>query len=267
MKCALILTTGDRIDYLNQSIETSLNFIKEYNPNIKVDVFLISFNDVQISNINHEVNKLSYDRPILNSEQVINFPRSIQQISNYSNDIELIKRISFGHLILFGLIPDTIYKNIDIFEKYDLILKTRSDLVFDFNKSDIKNINITNQLVTFECFWGGCRYNHNFTNDHFIFGKSDEVLKVISYPFKECMLNHFWNPEQYMTYLYTKSKNTKIQLNTDKYYLLSNDRKSRKCIGFPLEKINKNDIDFLNRLGINKNIEFENEIYEKYNSL
>jgi hypothetical protein len=258
-KCALVLITGDRTDYIDSSIKSCLNLINKYNSEIETDIYLISFDDIKLVT-NNNIKNLSFKRPTIDSDIVFNFPRSVQQVSNYSNDIELTKRISLGHLILFGLAPDTIFKNKDLFSQYDYILKSRADLVFDFNENDITKFNASNQLLTFECFWGGCRYNSNFTNDHFVFGESSEVLKLISFPINECIINKFWNPEQYMTYLFTKSSKNKVQISTDKYYLLSKDRDSRKWIGFPLEKINKNDIIFLDNMGIDiTKIKFTNE--------
>lgn len=256
-KCALILVTGDRTDYLDSSIKSCINLINSYDNDIQTDVYLVSFNDV---NINFDILKIGFERPDINSQLVLNFPRSIQQSHNHSDDIELTKRISLGHLILFGLIPDTIFKNREIFKEYDYILKSRTDLVFDFNIEDIKSFDINNQLLTFECFWGGCRYNPNFTNDQFLFGSANDVLNLISFPIDECIMDKFWNPEQYMTYLFSKSKKEKIQISTDKYYLLSKDRESRKWIGFPLEKIKQNDVEFLESLGLNfSKIKFTNE--------
>jgi hypothetical protein len=258
-KCALVLITGDRVDYIDSSIKSCLNFINKYNIDIETDIYLICFDGVKVVSSNN-IKTLSFNRPTIDSDIILNFPKSIQQVNNYSNDIELTKRISLGHLILFGLVPDTISKNKDIFIQYDYILKSRADLVFDFSENDILNFNINNQLLTFECFWGGCRYNKNFTNDHFVFGESSDVLKLISFPISDCIIDKFWNPEQYMTYLFSKSNKEKIEISTDKYYLLSKDRDSRKWIGFPLEKINKNDILFLEGIGIDVNkIKFTNE--------
>jgi hypothetical protein len=258
-KCALILITGDRTDYIDSSIKSCLNLINKYNSEIETDIYLISFDDVKLVS-NNNIKTLSFNRPTIDSDIVFNFPRSVQQVNNYSNDIELTKRISLGHLILFGLVPNTIFKNKDLFSQYDYILKSRADLIFDFNENDITKFNPSNQLLTFECFWGGCRYNSNFTNDHFVFGESSDVLKLISFPINECIINKFWNPEQYMTYLFTKSNKNKVQISTDKYYLLSKDMDSRKWIGFPLEKINKNDTIFLENMGIDiTKIKFTNE--------
>lgn len=262
-KCALILATGDRIDYLESSIKSCMNIINSYDSEIETDIYLVSFDDLDMPN--EDISRLGFERPDINSRLVFDFPRSVQQISNHSDDIELTKRISLGHLILFGLIPDTIFKNSETFQQYDYILKSRADLVFDFNIEDIRSFDIKNQLLTFECFWGGCRYNPNFTNDHFVFGSAAEVIKVISFPINECMMSRFWNPEQYMTYLFSKSSRQKMQISTDKYYLLSKDRESRKWIGFPLEKINQKDLDFLESMGIDTNrIKFANEYEQNF---
>ena len=257
-KCALVLVTGDRTDYLDSSIKSCLNLINSYDDKIETDIYLVSFNDVNIPNV--DILKMRFEKPDINSKLVFDFPRSVQQINNYSNDIELTKRISLGHLILFGLIPDTIFKNREIFKQYDYVLKSRTDLVFDFNKDDIKSFDVKNQLLTFECFWGGCRYNPNFTNDQFLFGDANDVLNLISFPINECILDKFWNPEQYMTYLFSKSNKEKVQISTDKYYLLSKDRGSRKWIGFPMEKIKQSDVEFLESMGLNlSEIKFDNE--------
>jgi hypothetical protein len=247
-KCALILVTGDRIDYLDSSIKSCLNLIDCHDDEIETDIYLVSFDDIDV--LNTDIKKIGFDRPDINSDIVFNFPRSVQQSNNHSDDIELTKRISLGHLILFGLIPDTIFKNNELFKQYDYILKSRTDLVFDFKREDIKSFDIKNKLLTFECFWGGCRYNPNFTNDQFVFGESRDVLSLISFPINECIMDKFWNPEQYMTYLFSKSNKEKIQISTDKYYLLSKDRESRKWIGFPLESINQSDVDFLEKMDL-----------------
>jgi len=257
-KCALVLATGDRIDYLDSSIKSCLDLINCYDDEIETDIYLVSFNDIDVLNL--DIKKIGFDRPDINSELVWKFPRSVQQSNNHSNDIELTKRISLGHLILFGLIPDSIFKNREVFEKYDYILKSRADLVFDFNADDLKSFDVERQLLTFECFWGGCRYNPHFTNDHFVFGEASDVLNLISFPINECLMDRFWNPEQYMTYLFSRSKKEKIQISTDKYYLLSKDRESRKWIGFPLEKIKQSDVDFLESIGLDLNaMKFANE--------
>jgi len=39
-------------------------------------------------------------------------------------------------------------------------------------------------------------------------------------------------------------------MSTNKYYLLSIDRKSRKFIGYPMEKINEEDSIFIKNMGI-----------------
>jgi hypothetical protein len=258
-RCALILITGDRVDYIDSSIKSCLKLIENFDSKVEVDIFLFSFSDIDLKS-NYNIKKIGFERPDINSEIVFNFPRSQQQVRNYSNDIELTKRISLGHLILFGLVPNAIFQNQGLFDEYDYVMKSRTDLIFDFNEKDISKFDIDKELLTFECFWGGCRYNPNFTNDHFVFGEKSEVLKIISFPMSECVIDKFWNPEQYMTYLFTKSSKSKIQISTDKYYLLSKDRDCRKWIGFPLEKINKSDIDFLENIGIDtKKIKFTNE--------
>jgi hypothetical protein len=245
-KVALILITGDRTNYLKESVESCKSLIREYDNTLEVDVFLVSFSDIDIDLPN--IRRITYERPDINSDIVLNFPRSHQQ-KNY--DLETIKRISLGHLILFGLVPDSIYRNSDIFKDYDFILKSRADLIFDFDKSSIENFNIKEELLTFECFWGGCRYNKNYTNDHFVFGESEDVLKLISFPIENCLIDRFWNPEQYMTYLYSSVNKRKVEMSTNKYYLLSHDRNSRKFIGYPMEKINNDDKIFLENMGLN----------------
>jgi hypothetical protein len=245
-KCALVLITGDRTHYLKQSIECCKSLIREYDHTLEVDVFLVSFDDIDINLPN--IKRLTYERPDINSDMVLNFPRSQQQ---GSYDLETTKRISLGHLILFGLIPDTIHRNVEIFKDYDFILKSRSDLIFDFDKSAVKNLNIKEEILTFECFWGGCRYNKNYTNDHFVFGESEDVLKLISFSIESSMMNRFWNPEQYMTYLYSCINKRKVEMSTNKYYLLSHDRNSRKFIGYPMEKINSDDKAFLESMELN----------------
>ncbi len=256
-KCAIILVTGDRVDYLDSSIKSCVDLVNCYDEEIETDIYLVSFNDLEITN--KSVSKIGFERPDIDSEFVFNFPRSIQQLHNYPGH-DQTKRISLGHVILFGLIPDAIFKNIDKFKEYDYILKSRSDLVFDFNEKDIKSFDIKKQLLTFECLWGGCRYNANFTNDQFVFGETTDVLNLISFPIVDCIIDRFWNPEQYMTYLFTKSNKEKIQISTDKYYLLSKDRESRKWIGLPLEKINQQDVNFLESMGLNlEELKFINE--------
>lgn len=245
-KVALILITGDRTHYLNESIESCKSLIKEYDNTLEVDVFLVSFSDIDIDIPN--INRITYERPDINSDLVLNFPRSHQQ---KGADLESIKRVSLGHLILFGLVPNSIHENKKIFDEYDYILKSRSDLIFDFNILNVKSFNIEEELLTFECFWGGCRYNSSYTNDHFVFGERDDVLKLISYPIENCIMDNFWNPEQYMTFLYQKIEKKKIEMNTDKYYLLSKDRNSRKFIGYPMENINNDDKLFLEKFGLN----------------
>jgi hypothetical protein len=257
MKCALILFTGDRIEYIDQSIFSCKKIIESINSEIDIDIFIISFEGTIIHSKN-DFKHLSFKKP--DNENIDNFPNSIQQLKNYSSDIETNRRISFGHYILCGSVPDIIHQNRDLFLKYDLILKSRTDLIFDFNQNYLKNFNPEKEILTFECFWGGCRYNSNFTNDHFIFGDAHSVLQIISYPISNCLLNHFWNPEHYMTHLYSLISKIKIQITTDKYYLLSKDRPSRKFIGFPLEKVNRADLDFLSSIGIDTSeINFVND--------
>jgi len=244
-KCALILITGDRTDFIDYSIKCCENIIKKFNNNIEIDIFLISFNDNVVSNYN--IKFIKFEKPDINSDFILNFPRSNQQLNS---DIETIKRVSFGHSILFGLVPDKIFENKEIFSKYDYILKSRSDLIFDIEDKYLEEFNQLDEILTFECFWGGCRYNNQYTNDHFVFGKSEDVLKLISFPIQDCILDRFWNPEQYMTFLYNNVKKKKIEMSTNKYYLLSSDRKSRKFIGYPMEKINEEDSIFIKNMGI-----------------
>lgn len=259
MKVALILITGDRTDYLENSIKCNLDFINSIDENSEVDIFTISFNDANI-NTSHKISRrLTFERPNINDDIVKSFPKSKQQ-SSYDETTNL--RISFGHLILFGLIPNSIYENSQLFEGYDYILRSRTDLIFDYDKHLLKNINIDENLITFECFWGGCRNNPTYTNDHFIFGSAKDVLRILSYPIQECIIDNFWNPEQYMTYLFSKSDKKKIEMTTDRYYLLSKDRKSRKFIGYPMESINDSDISFLESINIDySKLEFTN-IYD-----
>lgn len=252
-KCALVLITGDRIDYLRESIECNIKLIKKYDSEMEVDVFLSSFDDVDLSSIDLNglnIKKIGFKRPDINSDLVINFPRSHQQSNQ---DLDLVKRVSFGHLILFGLVPNSIYENKDLFADYNFILKSRADLIYDFNPSYLKNFDINSELLTFECFWGGCRYNLNYTNDHFIFGVKDDVMKIISFPIEDCIMDKFWNPEQYMTYLYSRINKKKVEMSTDKYFLLSKDRASRKFIGYPMEKVNLSDKVFLENINIDFN--------------
>lgn len=257
MKCALILITGDRLDYVDYSIRSCKEMILAYNQNIEVDIFLITFRGIEIKS-QFNFTQFTFDKP--NQNQVDEFPKSHQQVQNYSSDIDQNRRISFGHYILNGSVPDTIFRNSTIFRQYDFILKSRTDLVFDFNRNDLQTFNPENQVLTFECFWGGCRYNPHFTNDHLVFGKSEDVLKIISYPISNCLMNKFWNPENYTTYLFSQTLKQKREISTDKYFLLSNDRKSRKWIGFPLEKIKKTDFDFLEKIGLDvSKLSFDNE--------
>jgi hypothetical protein len=250
-KVAIILFTGDRVSYIDKCIESCLKFIEKTNIKFSYDIFLISYSDNFKSK--YSINHWRTDFPSEND--IISMP-STKQTLNFPNDKF---RINFGIYILFSQTPDTIYKNKEILYKYDYILKCRSDLVFE-----TPNLKFNDEyLYTFECFWGGCRYNKRYTNDHFLFGKSEEVLKVISYPMIECNPSLFWNPEEYMTYLFTKSKMSKIEITTDKYYLLSEDKESRKFIGYPLIDINKNDILFFNSIGLDwKKIKFINNINE-----
>lgn len=248
-KTAIILFTGDRIDWVDYTINSCKKFIQNSNVETTLDIFLITWLDyVETS---HEIKILKYDKPL--EDMIRYFPRSKQQ-GQYDEQTQ--QRISFGHCILFGIVPDIIYQNKDIFIQYDYILKCRSDLVFDppiFNFSD-------RYLYTFECFWGGCRYIRTYSNDHFLFGISNEVLNVISYQYKDCKIDSFWNPESYMTHLLSNSNLDKIELTTDKYYLLSKDRDSRKFIGYPMETINQNDVNFFQRIGIDINkIKFTNK--------
>lgn len=258
MKCALIVSTGDRVDYLKQCVDSCKKLIKTYKDDIEIDIFFITFEDAEI-NYDEPYTHFKYQRPSI--EILDSFPKSIQQVQNYSNDLEQTRRITYGHYVLYGGIPNTIFENINIFKQYDLILKSRADLVFDIDYTKVKNFNPESQIITFECFWGGCRYNPNFTNDSIIFGKTEDVLRISAFKMENCLLNRFWNPEQYTTYLYTLVPKTKVEMTTDKYFFLSKDRKSRKFIGFPLEKINKTDISFLENLGVNtSNLDFENQI-------
>jgi hypothetical protein len=61
-------------------------------------------------------------------------------------------------------------------------------------------------------------------------------------------------------WLFRKTNKERVELTSDKYFLLSLDRKSRKMIGFPImEKICDSDIEFLKGLDVNPSlIEFTN---------
>lgn len=256
-RCALILTTGDRIDYLDASVRSCLGLIERYDPEIETDIYLISYRDLEIED--DSIKRIFIERHDLESDLVKRFPLTMQLQQNHANDIETIKRVNLGHLILFGLIPDAIFRNRSIFEEYDFILKSRSDLVFGLEEFSFDH---SREVLTFECFWGGCRYNQHFTNDQIVFGESKDVLEIASYPIGQCsIISSFWNPEHYMTYLFSKSSKSKKEMSTDRYYLLSKDRKCRKWIGFPLENITDRDISFLDSMGIDfGKLEFENGI-------
>lgn len=251
-KIAFILFTGDRVDYLKYTINSCEEFIKKTKiDNYSIDIFLLSFfDDLKIDE--YKIKNIKLTKP--SEEDSLNLPMT-NQISNYSNINDRI-RINFGMYILFKEVPNKIFMNFEIFKEYDYILKCRSDLIFetkDFIYDDSK-------IYTFECFWGGCRYNKKYTNDHFIFGKSEEVLDIISYDLEYEKLSNFWNPEEFMTHLYGDYNFNKVELTTDKYYLLSKDRESRKFIGYPMETINQNDVYFLNKIGIDVNkIKFTNK--------
>jgi hypothetical protein len=246
---ALILFTGDRVDWIDFTIKSCINFLEKCSIKTEIDIYLITWLGSVESK--YDINIINYNKPT--DLDILKFPKSNQQ---KTYNLESQKRIGFGHSILFGYVPDSINSNKKTFEKYKYIIKCRSDLVFETPKFNFND----NFLYTFECFWGGCRYIKNYSNDHFIFGKSEEVLKVISYNFEECILDKFWNPEGYMTYLFEKSEFDKIELTTDKYFLLSKDRESRKFIGYPMESINQNDILYLENMGIDtKKIKFTNK--------
>jgi hypothetical protein len=248
-KTALILFTGDRVEFLDLSIKSCIQFLEKNNIKTEVDIFLISWN-VDLQSI-YTINKLTIPKP--SDDEVKTYPMT-RQILQYNEKDRF--RINYGMYILFNQVPDMIHQQIQIFSQYDYILKCRSDLVFEspsFNYDE-------NNLYTFECFWGGCRYNPNYTNDHFIFGKAGEVLKVIGFPKNESNPSPFWNPEQYMTFLFLKSTYKKTELTTDKYYLLSKDRESRKFIGYPMESINERDIRYFESIGLEwKIIKFTNK--------
>lgn len=255
-KVALILYTGLRVDFIDQSIKCSTKLINEIIPNIGIDIFIISFTDVNIVS-DYQITHLTFDRP--EDDMVSRFPKSRQQLESWWKDNkEVENRVSFGYSILYGCVPNTIDKNKDLFENYDFILKSRCDLIFDFDKSDLKRYNPDKQLLTFECFWGGCRYDSKYTNDHIVFGKTEDVLQICQFPIEDCLLDRFWNGESYTTWLFRKTNKERIELTTDKYFLISKDRKSRKMIGFPImEKITHSDLEFLTNIGVDLNqIEF-----------
>jgi hypothetical protein len=248
MKTAIILFTGDRIEYINYTINSCLEFIKKTKIVTEIDIYLISFIDYELDS---NIINLKFNKPT--EDEIKKFPIT-KQLNSYNE--KDVFRINYGHYILFKSVPNIIHQNLNTFEKYDYLLKCRSDLVFETPEFvfDEKNI------YTFECFWGGCRYNPLYTNDHFIFGKSEEVLKVISYQDNPINFYSFWNPEQYMNFLFEKSNFDKIELTTDKYYLLSKDRESRKFIGYPMESLNSNDINYFNKIGLDwQKIKFTNK--------
>ena len=255
-KVALILYTGLRVDFIDQSIKCSTKLINEIIPNNQIDIFVISFSDISIVS-DYQITNLTYDRP--DDNLVSRFPKSRQQLESWWKDNkEVESRVSFGYSILYGCVPNTIHQHKDLFDSYDYILKSRCDLIFDFDKVDLKRYNGDKQLLTFECFWGGCRYNSDYTNDHIVFGKSEDVLKICQFPITDCILDRFWNGESYTTWLFRKTNKERVELTSDKYFLLSLDRKSRKMIGSPImEKICDSDIEFLKGLGVDLNrIEF-----------
>ena len=259
-KAALVLFTGDRVEYINYTIKRCLDLIKTYDEKILVDIFLICFNELDLTHIKYDIKVLPFEKPDMYSEIIKNFPRSRQQ-DNGSEEVNM--RISYGHYILFGAVPNVFKDNKELFNDYDYMLKCRADLIFDFDNEAIKQFNIESELLTFECFWGGCRYNKSYMNDHFNFGTTNSMLIINSFKKEDCLMRQFWNPEQYMTYLYSTANKPIRIITTDKYYLLSKDRDSRKFIGFPMERINSEDIKFLENLGINiKEIKFTN-IYDR----
>jgi hypothetical protein len=235
-KTALIFFTGDRIEFLDYSIKSCLNFLEKGKIQTIIDIYLISFFD----NIKtkHNINYLKINKPCTN--KVNNFP--------YTKQIELQKnktRLNYGIYLLFDTVPNCIFNNIEKLSKYDYILKCRSDLVFDTNNFHFEE----DKLYTFECLWGDLRYYSKFTNDQFIFGNSKEVLKIVAYPENSSNLSNFWNPEEYTSHLFSKSNFTKIYLTTKKYYLISKERKVRKFVGHS-EKLNESDIEYLKSIGM-----------------
>lgn len=253
--CALIMTTGDRVEYLDASIASCRGLIHHHDPDIETDIYLLSYPDVRVDN--ESIHRLCIDRHDVHADLIQIFPKSKQLVRNYATDPELVARVTLGHVILCGLIPDALFRNRQVFEKYDFVLKSRSDLVFGFEEFEFDP---RKEVLTFECFWGGCRYDRDFTNDHIVFGEAKDVLDITAYPLDHCMLSRFWNPEHYMTHLFSMSDKAKREISTDRYYLLSKDRRCRKWIGFPLEKMTTKDVQFLTSMGIHvEELEFENE--------
>jgi hypothetical protein len=247
-KTAIILFTGDRIEYIDYTIKSCLDFLKKGKIESNADIYVITYSEYINSNFNIKI--LKTNKP--EDKEVIKFPMTRQTLGYNESDKF---RINYGIYILFSQTPDQIFKNRETFINYDYILKCRSDLIFETPEFNFNE----NNLYTFECFWGGCRYNKRYTNDHLIFGKSEEVLKVISKK-EDSDLSKFWNPEEYMTHLYLNSSLNKVELTTDKYYLISKDRESRKFIGYPMESINKNDLEFFNKIELDwKKIKFTNK--------
>ena len=199
-KCALVLITGDRVDYIDSSIKSCLNLINKYNSEIETDIYLICFDGVKVVS-NNNIKTLSFDRPTIEADIVLNFPRSIQQVNNYSNDIELTKRISLGHLILFGLVPDTIFKNIDIFSQYDYIIHSHPD-VFMLEEEPIVNL-LKKNMKTDTAFYisQGLPDDQSFLQtDFFIFKPNLLSINIFKYDINN------WNDigEHYMYYILTK---------------------------------------------------------------
>ena len=56
-KCALVLITGDRTDYIDSSINSCLNLINKYNSEIETDIYLISFDDIKIEATTNHTNE------------------------------------------------------------------------------------------------------------------------------------------------------------------------------------------------------------------
>jgi hypothetical protein len=173
--------------------------------------------DVLISTWESEAEKCEYAKTFLHKNidenylDEISFPHT-KQIAN----VKEWQYCRLSHYAIFQNLHDCL-KNIDCSE-YDFIVKSRTDLYFDFDKKELeldKNI-----LYTFPVFWGGQRNNPNFMNDHVIMGFTQDILDY--YDGVKNIKNELggvWNSEMYSLRLVEKS-NKKIKiLNPIIYYV------------------------------------------------
>jgi hypothetical protein len=207
-KCLVIFNgiVGDNqdtiIDEMSESLDNSI-----FEPTYLISTWK-RFKDY--SHPKHDVIKFLHDDIDETYLDQINFPYTEQLMKHPES-----RHWRMGHYVNFVNVAKVL-RSFDV-SPYDYIIKTRTDLLLNFNPPADP---APQTVYTSPTYWGGQLGIHRYLSDHFLLGSRDDILDVY-----EPVANIFhdfskmWNPEVYMRYLVTHAEKNVVMLHINKYHI------------------------------------------------